>query len=77
MVNRRRTWEVAFRYGDRDANDSIDNDSVTEIRGGVSYYYRRHNLKFQADYGQVETGLGPGRGNRKDSELRMQAQFIF
>ena len=50
----------------------------TEIRGGINYYYRRHTLKFQMDFGRVETGLGATNGNkRKDNELRMQAQFIF
>jgi phosphate-selective porin OprO and OprP len=77
MLNRRRTWEAAIRYGDRDVNDTIDNDDVSEIRGGISYYYRRHTLKFQMDFGQVETGLGASGNKRQDNELRLQAQFIF
>ena len=77
MLNKFRTWEAALRYAQRDVNDTIANDDVSEIRGGISYYYRRHSLKFQADFGQVETQLGPGKGSRKDNELRMQAQFIF
>ena len=27
-------------------------------RGALNYYYRRHTLKFQMDFGRVETGLG-------------------
>lgn len=78
MLNRRRTWEAAFRYGDREGNDTIINDDVKETRGAVSYYYRRHTLKLQMDYGQVETGLGASNPNkRKDQELRIQTQFIF
>ena len=77
MLNSRRTWEAAFRYGWRDVSDAVDNNNVSEIRGGISYYYKRHTLKFQADVGRVETELGPGAGSRKDSELRLQTQFIF
>jgi hypothetical protein len=77
MLNKLRTWEGVTRYGQRDVSDLVANNDVKEIRGGVNYFYRRHTLKFQADFGQVETGLGPGLGARKDSELRLQAQFIF
>jgi hypothetical protein len=77
MLNARRTWEAAFRYGTRDVNSILATDAINEIRGGVSYYYRRHTLKFQADFGQVEAELGAGKGSRKDNELRMQTQFIF
>lgn len=78
MLNRRRTWEGALRYGDREVSDIIANTDVTELRGGISYYYRRHSLKFQMDFGRVETGLGATNSNkRKDNELRLQSQFIF
>jgi hypothetical protein len=78
MLNRRRTWEGAIRYGDRDANDTVANLQISELRGAISYYYRRHALKFQMDVGQVETGLGASNPNtRKDNELRIQTQFIF
>jgi hypothetical protein len=78
MLDKRRTWEAAFRYGDRDTNDSLANDDVREVRGAVNYYYRRHTLKLQFDVGRVETGLGPtNTAKRKDNELRVQTQFIF
>lgn len=78
MLNRRRTWEAAFRYGDREINSLLGNDDITEVRGGISYYYRRHSLKFQMDFGRLQTGLGATSGNkRKDNELRLQSQFIF
>jgi hypothetical protein len=78
MLNRRRTWEAGLRYGDREVSDLVVNDNITELRGGLSYYYRRHALKFQMDVGQVKTGLGATNSDkRKDNELRMQAQFIF
>ena len=58
MLNRPRTWEAAARYAQREVSSLIDNDDVTEMRLGLSYYYRRHNLKFQVDAGQLETQLG-------------------
>src|SRR5688572_17069091 len=64
MLNRRRTWEAALRYGDLDVNERITNDHVKELRGGLSYYYRRHTLKLQMDYGRVETGLGATNSNK-------------
>lgn len=77
MLNQFRTWEAAFRYGARDVNSRIGNDAVKEIRAGLSYYYRRHALKFQIDGGMVETGLAAAGGKRRDSELRLQSQIIF
>jgi hypothetical protein len=77
MLNKYRTWEAAIRFGQRDPNANTPDNSITETRGGISYYYRRHALKFQADFGQVKTQLGAGVAPRKDRELRMQAQFIF
>jgi phosphate-selective porin OprO/OprP len=78
MLNRRRTWEGAIRYGEREVNSRVGNDDITELRGALSYYYRRHALKFQMDIGRLETGLGATNNNtRKDTELRLQAQFIF
>ena len=75
-LNPFRTWEAAFRYGHREVSDLVDDDEIIEIRGGISYYYRRHNLKFQMDGGRVELGR-PNLGPRKDNDVRIQAQFIF
>jgi hypothetical protein len=77
MLNQVRTWEAVARFGEREVSDLVPNDDITEIRGGINYYYRRHSLKFQSDFGLVETGRGTTAGSRKDYELRMQAQFIF
>jgi phosphate-selective porin len=77
MLNRLRTWEVAFRYGERDPIASAtDLANQKEIRGALSYYYRRHALKFQVDGGRVELGR-PNVGPRKDHDIRLQTQFIF
>jgi hypothetical protein len=77
MLNGPRTWEAVFRYGSRDVNDTIADNAVSEVRGGVNYYYRRHLLKFQVDAGRVETGAGPGLPTRQDVEVRAQTQFTF
>ncbi len=79
MLNQFRTWEAAFRYGQREVSDltASTDDTHKEIRGAFSYYYRRHTLKFQMDFGRIEIPRNPGQTARKDHELRLQAQFIF
>jgi phosphate-selective porin len=74
MLNQFRTWEAAIRYGQREVSDLVDNDTHKEIRGALSYYYRRHSLKFQIDVGRVEGARALGL---KDNEVRVQTQFIF
>lgn len=69
------TWELAFRYGEHDPSDVAQNDKITEIRGGLNYFYARHALKVQLDYGQIKTERSDG--DRKNNELRIQTQFIF
>jgi len=68
-------WEIAARYGEQDPNKSNSDDKITEIRGGINFFYARHALKVQADYGQVKTEASSGE--RKNNELRIQTQFIF
>jgi hypothetical protein len=77
MLNSRRTWEIAVRYGLRDVNNRNANDSIQEVRVASSYYYRRHTLKFQIDGGQIRTNLGSAGGHRLDYDVRAQSQFIF
>ena len=48
-----------------------------EIRGAFSYYYARHGLKWQNDFGQVETKTGTSAPAVKAKEWRSQLQFIF
>jgi phosphate-selective porin OprO/OprP len=68
-------WEVAARYGENDPSDLVGPDKITELRGGVNFFYARHALKVQADFGQVKTETSSGE--RKNNELRIQTQFIF
>jgi phosphate-selective porin OprO/OprP len=68
-------WEIAARYGEQEPDKSRSRDKVTEIRGGINFFYARHALKVQADFGQVKTETSSG--DRKNNELRIQTQFIF
>jgi hypothetical protein len=72
----RRTWEVAVRYGQTDPSLSTSNNILKETRGALSYYYARHGLKWQNDFGQVQT-QNSTTGTQKQFEFRSQFQFIF
>ena len=72
----RRTWEVAVRYGQSDPSRLVQLNQVKETRGAVSYYYSRHVLKWQNDFGLVETENAT-TGPQKGWEYRSQLQFIF
>jgi hypothetical protein len=48
----------------------------TELRGVLSYYYGRHNLKVQADFGELKTEAAAGNGIR-NKEFRLQSQIVF
>jgi hypothetical protein len=76
LIGVARQWEVAARYGWREGSSLVENDEVEEMRLGLNYYYRRHNLKLQTDAGQLQTNLGSS-SSRIDREVRVQAQFIF
>ena len=68
-------WEVALRYGVNDPSDLVGPDKITELRGALNYFYARHALKVQADFGQIKTETSSG--DRKNNEFRLQTQFIF
>jgi phosphate-selective porin OprO and OprP len=73
LLDQRRTWEVAARWGSFDPTSLRSGDAQTELRGGVNYYYNRHVLKVQADYGVLknkQTGV-------TSTEVRVQSQFGF
>lgn len=72
-----RKLEVAFRYGIVDPEDNALNfEDQDEMRGGVSYYFDQHNLKLQADVGNLGTAR-KGRKDIDDLEVRAQLQIIF
>jgi phosphate-selective porin len=74
----RRVWEVGARYGQWEQSDLVPNDERRELRGVVSYYYRRHNLKLQTDFGRLETQNGALKaGSVVNHDVRAQVQFIL
>ncbi len=52
MVVPRRT-ELAIRYALVEGDSEVADSAVSELRGAFGYYWRAHNLKLQADIGQV------------------------
>ena len=73
----RRRFEIAVRYGVSDPSDLVSNNKQTEIRGALSYYYARHGLKWQNDFGQTRTQSGTSAPTVTLFEWRSQLQFIF
>ena len=72
----RRRYEVAVRYGTSDPSDLANRNTTQEIRGAVNYYYARHGLKWQTDFGQVDVQAGSSP-TVKTFEVRSQLQFVF
>jgi phosphate-selective porin OprO and OprP len=68
-------WEIAARYGRNNPNKDVSSNTISEIRGGLNYFYNRHSLKVQADFGQIKTETASGE--RKNNEFRLQTQFVF
>jgi phosphate-selective porin len=79
--------EIGLRYATVDADNDVQDDTITEIRAGLNWFWKSHNLKLQSDLGQVEyEANAPGRGTRlaeatgqslKDTQLRVQFQLNF
>ena len=72
----RRRYEVAVRYGESDPSDLAARNTTKEARGVFSYYYARHGLKWQTDFGQVDVQSGTNP-TVKTFEIRSQLQFVF
>jgi phosphate-selective porin len=70
---RRDTLEVALRYATWDPTDTAATNDQSEVGGAVSYYVKKHNLKFQADYRSIEDKTA----GTKSKELRVQTQVVF
>ncbi len=55
-----RKVEVGILFGRIDGDTDVDDAAVTELRGVASYYWQAHNLKLQADMGQLGYGANFG-----------------
>ncbi len=51
-----RKMDVGILYGRVDGNTAVDDAELSELRGVFGYYWQAHNLKLQADVGQVGYG---------------------
>lgn len=66
--------QLAVRYSYLDPNRDAANDNRTEQIGAISYYFNRHNLKLQADIGNIHD---QALANRDVMQYRFQAQIVF
>jgi phosphate-selective porin OprO/OprP len=65
--------EVAFRYAAWDPSELIVENDRKEVGGALSYFYRKHTLKVQADFRHLEDEAT----STNNKELRLQAQLVF
>jgi phosphate-selective porin OprO and OprP len=65
--------EAAVRYSFMDQDRDKSNDLQSEIAGGLSYYFDKHNLKIQSDVANLHTQ--PARTD--EIQYRVQAQLTF
>jgi len=67
--------ELALRYSEVDEDRDVPDDKEKEARIGFGYYFSKHELKFQSDYGRVrdEASLT----DRDTDVFRAQLQIVF
>jgi phosphate-selective porin len=69
-----RKFEVALRFSQVDPDTDADDDTLTESRISVGWYFSKHDLKFQADYGRLEDDADPAA---ETDVFRGQLQIVF
>ena len=67
--------EVAGRYSEVDSDIDLPDTTSQESRVGFGWYFRKHDLKFQADYGRIEDESS--LLNRDTDIFRAQLQLVF
>ncbi len=67
---------LAVRYSQYDPNRAKSGDLESEQIGAVSYYFQKHNLKVQADIGNIHKQAGATK-RTDDMQYRLQAQLVF
>lgn len=84
-----RRLELAARFAAVDPDRNVNGDKTTELRGGVNYYWKGHNLKLQSDLGRLTfEPTAPGRASASrlpaatgqklaDMQVRVQLQLYF
>jgi hypothetical protein len=65
-----RVVEAGIRYAEVNGDTGVPDSNLREIRGVVGYFWRAHNLKVQADVGQLRYEAGfPGLTSRTRAGL--------
>jgi phosphate-selective porin OprO/OprP len=67
---------LAVRYSQYDPDRAKTADLQTEQIGAISYYFDKHNLKVQADVGNIHKQTG-ATTRTDDMQYRVQAQLVF
>jgi phosphate-selective porin OprO/OprP len=67
---------IAVRYSQYDKDRAKSGDLQTEQIGAISYYFDKHNLKVQADVGNIHKQSGAVT-RTDDMQYRVQAQLVF
>lgn len=65
--------ELALRYAWLDPNRNVGNDMLSELQGGINYFFYGNNLKIQADV----TNKHAYQNQSDDLVTRVQAQLLF
>jgi len=68
--------EVALRYSQVDPDNDTADDNETEARIGFGWYFSGHDLKFQADYGQLKNDSKAPADDTQEV-FRAQMQIVF
>ncbi|MCM2258493.1 MAG: OprO/OprP family phosphate-selective porin [Vicinamibacteria bacterium] len=66
-------FEAAVRYATWDPTEVVDEDDQVEKGVALSYFFRKHGLKLQGDFRQLEDK----QDETKTEELRLQLQVMF
>ena len=67
--------EVAGRWSRTDPNTSLEDNEQTETRLGFGYYFNKHDLKVQADYGRIRNEASAT--DTTTDIFRAQFQIVF
>jgi hypothetical protein len=67
--------ETSLRYSEFDPDTDTDGDEREETRIGLGWFFSKHDLKFQADYGRVRNEASAT--DRDTGSFRAQLQIVF
>ncbi len=70
-----RRHEIALRYAGLNRDQDAADQQETERRIGYSFYFRKHDLKWQTDYGRVK--VDASATDSTTDFFRSQLQIIF